>query len=253
MLSKKLTGKLNKFFNNNILYYIVLVLAITTILGFLFLQNWNAIIFFILTSFITSFLTDNVTIILIVGIILSNLILLKSKKEGMESSSSGTDTTDSTGSTNSTDVISTTTKKPIAKAAVVSNIKSKTTTDSSSDDITTPLTSSTTSDTTGDVDTTETMQDMNVVSVHKDTNKKKRIDYGSTLEAAYDNLETMLDSDGLGKLTDDTKKLMDQQQKLFKSIESMAPMVNDAKKMLEGFDMGNLNNLTNLLQTSKKN
>lgn len=246
MLSKKLTGKLNKLFNNNVLYYVILVLAITTILGFIFLQNWNAIIFFILTSFITSFLTNNVTIILIVGIILSNLVLLKSKKEGMETNSSTTDPSQTTPSS--------TTEAPIAKAAIVSNIKSKKTDTTSTDDITTPLTSSTTSDTTNiDTDATETMQDMNVVSVHKDTNKKKRIDYGSTLEAAYDNLETMLDSDGLGKLTDDTKKLMDQQQKLFKSIESMAPMVNDAKKMLEGFDMGNLNNLSNLLQTSKKN
>ena len=164
----------------------------------------------------------------------------------METNSSTTDSSQTTPSS--------TTEAPIAKAAIVSNIKSKKTDTTSTDDITTPLTSSTTSDSTNiDTDATETMQDMNVVSVHKDTNKKKRIDYGSTLEAAYDNLETMLDSDGLGKLTDDTKKLMDQQQKLFKSIESMAPMVNDAKKMLEGFDMGNLNNLSNLLQTSKKN
>jgi len=245
-----MTGKLNKFFDNNILYYIVIVFAVTTILGFLFLRNWNAIIFFILVGFITSFITDNVTIILLVSIILANLILLKTTKEGMESSASSTG--DNTGTTSST--------SPVSNSDVVTNIKEKKDEVVSTNDITTPLTSSTsgevsnvaTTNSSG-TDSTETMQDMNMVSVHKDTNKKKRIDYGSTLEAAYDNIESMLDSDGLGKLTEDTKKLMDQQQKLYKSIESMAPMVSDAKKMLEGFDMSNLNNLANILQAPKKN
>ena len=62
----------------------------------------------------------------------------------------------------------------------------------------------------------------------------------------------MLDGKSLSQLSDDTKKLMNQQQELFKTIETMAPMVNQAKSMLEGFDLGSLNNITNIIQPNKK-
>ena len=88
--------------------------------------------------------------------------------------------------------------------------------------------------------------------MHKDKKAKNgndRLDYASTLEAAYDNLETMLDGNSLGKLTEDTQRLMKTQQELFKTMETMAPMVGQAKSMLEGF---NLKGLTDILQPSKK-
>ena len=39
---------------------------------------------------------------------------------------------------------------------------------------------------------------------------------------------------------------MSKQQELFKSMETMAPMLNQAKSMLEGFDMKNLQGLASL-------
>ncbi len=64
-----------------------------------------------------------------------------------------------------------------------------------------------------------------------------RNDYATTLEGAYDNLDKILGSDGINKLRGDTQKLMVQQQKLFDTMQNMAPMLEDAKKMLSGFDL----------------
>jgi hypothetical protein len=75
---------------------------------------------------------------------------------------------------------------------------------------------------------------------------KNRIDYASTLEEAYDNLDKILGSDGIKNLTNDTHKLMEKQQQLFKAMESMAPMLESAQNMLQGFDMKSLQGLTGL-------
>ena len=80
------------------------------------------------------------------------------------------------------------------------------------------------------------------------TDGGSRIDYASTLEGAYDNLDKILGSDGINKLTGDTQKLMAQQQKLFDSMKHMAPMIQNAKDMLTGFDMKELGNLASMAQ-----
>ena len=78
------------------------------------------------------------------------------------------------------------------------------------------------------------------------TDGGSRIDYASTLEGAYDNLDKILGSDGINKLTGDTQKLMDQQQKLFNSMQSMAPMIENAKGMMAGFNPEDLKGLAGI-------
>jgi hypothetical protein len=71
------------------------------------------------------------------------------------------------------------------------------------------------------------------------------------MEEAYNNLDSMLDGESLGNLTKDTQKLMKTQQELFKTMETMAPMVSQAQDMLKGFNMGDLGNLSNMLGNKK--
>jgi hypothetical protein len=73
-----------------------------------------------------------------------------------------------------------------------------------------------------------------------------RIDYASTLEEAYDNLDQILGGDGIKNLTNDTQKLMAKQQELFQSMQAMTPMLTQAKQMLEGFDMKSLEGLAGI-------
>ena len=68
----------------------------------------------------------------------------------------------------------------------------------------------------------------------------KRIDYASTLEQAYDNLQNMLGQDGIKNLTTDTKKLISQQKNLMGTLENMKPLLSSAKETLNGLNMGDL-------------
>ena len=87
------------------------------------------------------------------------------------------------------------------------------------------------------------------ISTFKPMNKagmKNRIDYASTLEEAYDNLENILGQGGIKQLTNDTQNLMQKQKELFKSMEGMSPLLNQAKELLSGFNMQNIQGISGM-------
>jgi hypothetical protein len=76
--------------------------------------------------------------------------------------------------------------------------------------------------------------------------KSNRIDYASTVEDAYEDLNSILGSDGVQRLTHDTHKLMEQQVKLAEAMKNMTPLIESAKSLMSGFDFNNLNNIGGL-------
>ena len=77
----------------------------------------------------------------------------------------------------------------------------------------------------------------------------KRIDYASTLEQAYDNLQQMLGPDGINGLSNETKNLVFQQKSLMKNLNDMAPVIKTAKETLDTMSgsMPNFNNLQKMM------
>jgi hypothetical protein len=71
-----------------------------------------------------------------------------------------------------------------------------------------------------------------------------RLDHAATIESAYDDLQNILGSDGINKLTDDTKKLMSQQKNLFNAMNELAPAVKETMSMLEGLDLNGISNMS---------
>lgn len=65
---------------------------------------------------------------------------------------------------------------------------------------------------------------------------KPKIDYASTLESAYDNLDKLLSSDAIKKMTGDTERLASKQQNLIGNINKLQPMMDKAQGMLEGLN-----------------
>ena len=59
------------------------------------------------------------------------------------------------------------------------------------------------------------------------------IDYASTIEDAYDELNKILGSDGIKRLTDDTQGLMKQQAQLAESMKGMAPLIQGMAPMMK--------------------
>jgi hypothetical protein len=77
-----------------------------------------------------------------------------------------------------------------------------------------------------------------------------RVDYEATTQAAYANLEKMLGPGGVKGLTKDAGNLMEQQEKMMKNLESFAPLISKAEKMMGQFSNigGSLGNVDGLLE-----
>ena len=70
--------------NNKYFLYVMLFLGISTVLGFLSVKNFNAVVLFVVVAFAMRYFTKNMGIIMLVAVILSNIISVKSTIEGMK-------------------------------------------------------------------------------------------------------------------------------------------------------------------------
>lgn len=75
--------------------------------------------------------------------------------------------------------------------------------------------------------------------------KGDRIDYATTLEDAYSNLNNMIGKDGIKNLTRDTQALMNQQMQLASAMKGMQPLIGQAKEMMSSLgEFGDIGKLT---------
>ncbi len=63
-------------------------------------------------------------------------------------------------------------------------------------------------------------------------NKGHNIDYATTVEDAYHDLNNKLGSDGIQRLTADTQKLIEKQMKLAKTMEGMSKLVENIEPVV---------------------
>lgn len=204
-----INSTIKKILSNKWVLNIVSIIALLNIIGYLILGNINIIAYFIVFAILVRYFSDNMILVLGVPLILSNLLALrKDLYEGMDNR----DAVDKT----------TTATNPVVKKNVVNQKK-------------------------GTVDLTT--EDKAAVKAHNDKtdnnkvgkqgfeagrNKKSYdIDYASTVEDAYDELNNILGSDGIQRLTSDTQNLMKQQLQLTDAMKSMAPLINQIQPMVK--------------------
>ena len=146
---------LKSLLENKITLYVVSFLAGTNLLSLLLSKKVNAVIFFIAIGYLTSHFNKNMNVILIVSLLLTNLLLqnhLMMLKEGFDEQEGGDDNDESGQQSGGKKK-----KKPVKKEGM-SKIKPKVIADE------------------------ETEED----------ELKNEINYASTIEAAYDNLDNSL-------------------------------------------------------------
>ena len=81
-----------------------------------------------------------------------------------------------------------------------------------------------------------------------------RVDYKSTVDSAYSNLEKILGKGGMKGLKNDTNDLMNQQKKMMENLESFGPILNKAEQMMSKFtdSTGSLGKIDGLLDKLAK-
>ena len=83
----------------------------------------------------------------------------------------------------------------------------------------------------------------------KEEGMAPRVDYKSTVDSAYSNLEKILGKGGMKGIKNDTNDLMNQQKEMMKNLESFGPILNKAEQMMSKFtdSTGSLGKIDGLL------
>jgi len=217
----KYNDSLLKLFNNKWILYAIFGFTLFNLYGYMMAGNINSVMFFILLCLIVSIFSKNMGIILIVSLVITNttkgVIFVKEQFVNRED------------------------KKFFLRAhrnreepeyddyglEGLENMEDSepTTTTHSNSNIITNSSLSTTMHT----PPAEPFE----VGMKNKSQMGSRIDYSSTVEQAYDNLDKILGSDGIQRLTGDTHKLMEQQLKLAEAMKNMSPLLENANSMLK--------------------
>jgi len=200
---------ISKLLTSSILLRSFFILSLFNIIGYLVYGEYHAIIFFFLVAGLVKYFSRNIILILGIPLFVVNLFVLgKVTKEGMENSKSSKDSDSSEDSESSQDA---------SNNMIKNAIKNKINNDASNND-----TSSNSNKVTEEP-----------FEVGRNKKGKTEIDYASTIEDAYDELNKIIGGDGIKKLTGDTQNLMKQQLQLAEAMKSMGPLVEQMGPLMQ--------------------
>jgi hypothetical protein len=232
----KLNSTVSKILTNKWVLNIVSFLAFLNVIGYAIMGNLNNAAFFIVLAVLVRYFSKNMIIVLGVPLILVNLFNFKNNSyqfEGMENNTDGTSDKSS--------------QKNILNKALEDKKKKDT-----------PIIVPTDSHNDGGVVSSNVADEKSGFEVGRRKNGGSKIDYATTIEDAYDQLNQILGSDGVKSLTGDTQKLMQQQMELAKSMEAMTPLIKGimpmaekAQEMMKGMDNGS-GGLGSIMEIAKK-
>ena len=217
--------------NKNVLY-VVLFFSVINLFSYLMLKQLDAVAFFIIIGFLTTYFSKNMIIVLLTSMISTFLLvqinMLGNVQEGNENMG---DSTTAKSETAEAEAKPATTAPPDATAGGVQIDATQRAA------ITKPAPKSSTKP------TEKFSQQLSPArySASDDDDEprhKPKVDYAATLETAYDNLDKLLSSDAIRNMTEDTGRLAEKQRLLMGNIEKITPIMEKAGNILQGFDMG---------------
>jgi len=219
----KLNSVMNKFLTNKLVLNVILILALFNIIGYLVIGNINAVLYFIIIAILLKYFSKNMIIILGVPLVLVNLLVMRGNiMEGMENNTQNNNSKNekNTEQKKIDNLVKKTNNKPDPKTGqglVMTHIEDNDSNKSNSDS---------TEETSG------SGEQQGFESGRK-KNRGNEIDYATTIEDAYNELNNILGSDGIQRLTSDTQNLMKQQMQLAEAMKGMTPVIKQIAPMVE--------------------
>jgi hypothetical protein len=213
--------KVDKLLNDKNVLYVVFGLAILNLMGYLLVQNTEAIVFFLIVGFLSTYFSKNMIIVLIIAMVSTSIFTStrgRYVKEGMrtnrEAPKEETDKKEDK-STDSAKKSDKDKKKMPAESEM----------DKAEDD---------------EEDEPEAMS-------NKSNTKKNRLDYAGNLAEAYNNLQKTIGKGGIKALTGQTETLLNQQKNLMDNIKGMEPFIKTAESFMSKLDLGGINGMLSKL------
>ena len=247
-----------KLLNNRFLLDFVFIIAFLTFFSNLIYGNFHAVVLFMLLGYLTHCLSKNMTVVLFVPLLIVNLytrFVQPRMMEGLSNQNSSSNSNSKNNSSNSSSKNNNQNQNQNSSSSLTSqqkiNIMKKNNSNSSSSQGL-PITPINDQSSSGPGDESFENNDE-----QKPTKKNKyNIDYASTVEEAYDNLNKIIGGDGIKNLTSDTQRLMEQQLQLTEAMKNIQPLVETMGPLLEKAggllgSMGGSENISNLANLAK--
>ena len=237
----------SKLLTNKYFLYFTVFLAVTNIIGYLVTHKIKAVIFFVLVSLLTNQFSKNMSVVLLVSIITTNFLMSnKQMREGLEN-----ETTPALNKIEDKDpqisniipfVKESENNEQVNKKINDKSIATANQTMSRKQNLPNKIVDPNNLDKNNDL-TNESVEGFGEkMSVKKSSNNNlgSRLDYATTIEQSYANLDNLLGSDSIKQLSTDTQKLMKQQQNLFDTMQNMVPVLQGAQNLLKDFKIDGL-------------
>jgi len=233
----KFNAAVTNFLTNKMVLNVVSFIALLNVIGYAVMGKFNNVLFFIILAILVKYFSKNMVIVLGVPLLVVNLLSLRSGSvfEGLENKDDNKDNKDKSNNQKHLDKALHDKKKE--ESPMMPGTEHK-------------------EDESGVV--SANVKNDESFEVGRKKNAASKIDYATTVEDAYDELNKILGSDGIKRLTSDTQGLMKQQADLAKSMEAMTPLIESimpmaekAQKMMESMDSGN-GSLGSVMEMAKK-
>lgn len=232
MKSKIKMPKMDQLLNDKNVLYIVFVVAILNLLGYLITNNLEAVVFFLIVGFLSTYFSKNMIIVLIISIITTSIFattrtpkVIYTTKEGMETMTEGKKNIGKSMDKDAEKVDKDAKKEKVGQDATSAGINA------------------------GAEAAKEGMDGIQGEPQNQSKTKGKgnRIDYANTLEKAYENLQSKIGEGGVEGLTQQTASLVNQQKELMDNINKMTPFIQTAEGFLNNLDLSGLEKMGGLL------
>lgn len=217
----KFNSAVSNFLTNKWVLNVIAILAIFNVIGYIVIGNVNALVYFIVFAVLTRYFSKNMTIVLGVPLIIVNLLSLRGNiMEGMENNKEKRLEEKKKKEQKKIDkLVKKQSDKPDSKTGqglVMSAVSEHP--DNETDD-------NNAAQSTGG--------EQQGFEPGRRKNRGYEIDYATTIEDAYDELNNILGSDGIQRLTSDTQGLMKQQMQLAEAMKGMTPVIKQIAPMVE--------------------
>lgn len=213
--------KVDKLLNDKNVLYVVFAVAILNLMGYLLVQNTEAIVFFLIVGFLSTYFSKNMIIVLIIAMVSTSIFTStrgRYVKEGMRTSREAP-------------------KEEVDKKEDKSTDSAK---KSDKDKKKMPADSEMDKAEDDEEDEPEAMS-------NKSNTKKNRLDYAGNLAEAYNNLQKTIGKGGIKALTGQTETLLNQQKNLMDNIKGMEPFIKTAESFMSKLDLGGINGMLSKL------
>jgi len=234
---------------NKYVLYVLLVVAIVNVLGYLAIQDYNSLALFVVIGLLSTYFSKNMAVNLLSAIVVTSFVAVNDKV--LEGFKEGNDTDKKDDNKKAAD----NSKKAAKMAQKAAKLAQGATKREAGKDC----------DKNDDCVSGKCENDKCVaksgfqnnvppsspatIDDETDDSVGERIDYAATMEQAYNNLQKMLGEDGMNSITQETKKLVSQQKDLMGTLNQMAPILNNAKETLSGLNLDDMGNMSEMLKT----